>query len=361
MTRCRRTISNGTRFRMIAGTLVLLAAGLLIASFSASAQEARELRIAHFAAPTHPLAKWLEAWAKDLEKKSGGKLKFTIIPGAQLGPITKYYDIARRGQADITWMLHGGTPNRFPLTEISNLPFMFCSGAHATLVLNNPELRAKYLDAEHEGLKVLNIHAHVPGQIWMANKPIRKIEDFAGAAIRPASRTIGAFVNALGAKSVGMPPNELAENMQKGTLDGTFMDYVAGAFAFKLGPVTKYITEMYSYTASLAIVMNEDTWNGLSDDMKKLITDSMAGREKDIGGAWDKVNLAARGALVKGGTEIVKMNDEEFARLKKVGEKVAQDWVKALDERGLPGSKVYAMMKKLVDETRDDAQNFCTQ
>ena len=341
---------------MIAALGVALTTG--IGNTRASA-ETVELTIAHFAAPTYPVSQWIVEWTKDMEAKSNGKLKFNIIPSAQLGPITKYYDIARRGQADITWFLHGGTPGRFQLTEISNLPFLFCSGEHATKVLNDPELRKKYFDAEHQGVKVLQLHAHVPGQIWMANKPIKTVEDFRGTAIRPASRTIGAFVSELGAKPVGLPPNALAENMQKGTIDGTFMDYVAGTFAFKLGPVTKNITDMYSYTASLGFIMNQDSWNKLSPELKKVIADSIEGKEKAVGGSWDNLDAKAKAVLTKGGTTISKMSPEEFKKLKAVGDVVAQKWVAALDAKGLPGSQALADIKAAAAKAKATSMDLC--
>jgi TRAP-type C4-dicarboxylate transport system substrate-binding protein len=335
-----------------------MATSASLAGIGAGAQ-AVELSVAHFAAPTHPVAQWIVKWTKEMEEKSNKRLTFNIIPNSQLGPIDRYYDIARRGQADITWFLHGGSPGRFALTELSNLPFMFCSGEHATKVLNDPGLRQKYLDKEHEGVKVLQLHAHVPGQIWMANKPINTVADFRGTAIRPASRTIGAFVSALGAKPVGLPPTALAENMQKGTIDGTFMDYVAGAFAFKLGPVTKHITDMYSYTASLGFIMNQGAWDKLPSDLQKVIHDSIQGREKDVGGSWDAVDGRAKNVLTSGGTKIIKMSSEEFKKLKDVGDQVTKKWVAELDAKGLPGTAALADMKALAAKTKASSVNFC--
>ncbi len=347
------------KFLTLASAACIVAAVTALPASRASAQQVKELRIAHFVPSAHPIGMFLEKWAKELEGKSNGRLKFVILPGAQLGPTPNYYDIARRGQADITWVLHGATPNRFPLVEISNLPFLFCSGEHANRVLNNAELRAKFLDAEHQGVKVLNIHAHVPGHLWLSRNPVTKLEDMKGKAIRPASRTLGAFVQALGARSVGLPPDQLAENMEKGTIDGTFMDYPAGTTSFKLGPVTKHVVEMNAYTTSFSFVMNLDTWNALPDDLKKLIEDSLANREKDIGGSWDQLNDRARDALKKGGTEVVRLSAEEQKKLQAVGEQVSKEWIASLDAKGLPGTQVYTLIKKLADETRATSANFC--
>lgn len=331
----------------------------VLPSSPALSQQPKELRIAHFVASAHPIGMFFEKWAKELEEKSGGRLKFTILPGAQLGPTPNYYDIARRGQADITWVLHGATPNRFPLVEISNLPFLFCSGEHASKVLNHPELRSKYFDAEHQGVKVLNIHAHVPGHLWLSRNTVTKLEDLKGKAIRPASRTLGAFVSAVNARSVGLPPDQLAENMEKGTIDGTFMDYPAGSTSFKLGPVTKHIVEMNAYTTSFSFVMNQDSWNGLPDDLKKLIEESLVDRQKDIGGGWDALNDRALETLKKGGTEVSRLPASEFAKLQAIGQQVSKEWTASLDARGLPGTQVYSLIRKLAEETKASSANFC--
>ncbi len=260
---------------------------------------------------------------------------------------------------DITWFLHGGTPGRFPLTELTNLPFMFCSGEHASRVLNDPALRAKYFDKEHEGVKVLQLHAHVPGHIWTARKQIKSIDDFKGLAIRPASRTIGAFVQALGAKPVSLPPTALAENMQKATIEGTFMDFPAGETSFKLGPVTKYVAETYAYTASLGFIMNEASWRKLSPELQGVISETINGREKDVGGAWDAVNGKSREALIKGGTTIVRLSKAEFGRMKQVGDKVITDWVSDLDKKGNKASAALADIRAAVARTKSMSTNFC--
>jgi TRAP-type C4-dicarboxylate transport system substrate-binding protein len=95
--------------------------------------------------------------------RSGGRLVVKRFPSAQMGPTPGHYDFARTGQADVSWFLHGGTPGRFPLTEIINLPFMAGSAEIGTKVVNDSALRAKYLDAEHKGIKVLMLFTHQPG------------------------------------------------------------------------------------------------------------------------------------------------------------------------------------------------------
>lgn len=73
----------------------------------------------------------LEAWGEELSKRSNGRLKLAIFPAAQMGPMPRQYDLARTGVADIAFFLHGALPGRFPLTEISHLPYAFNRGEGA--------------------------------------------------------------------------------------------------------------------------------------------------------------------------------------------------------------------------------------
>ena len=224
----------------------VLAAGFLsIDTAATSAQDKIEMKLAYFVGDQHAMSQWLVKWSGGLEKQSGGRITVKRFPGSQMGPVQQHYDFARTGQANVVWFLHGGTPGRFPLTELVNLPYLIGSSEIGTKVLNDPELKAKYLDAEHKGVKVLLLLTHQPGNVNTTKKAIRTIEDMKGLRLRFASPTIREFVAALGATPVGVLPTEQVEQLQKGTLDGTFIDYGGAGIAFKMGGVVKYTTELY--------------------------------------------------------------------------------------------------------------------
>jgi TRAP-type C4-dicarboxylate transport system substrate-binding protein len=296
-----------------------------------------------------------------MEKESNGALKFTIYPGAQLGPPPKYYDLARTGQADITWLGHGFTPGRFPLTELSNLPYVVGSAEIGAKVLNDPDLRSKYLDKEHVGLKPLLLMTHQPGNIHTSKEPIRTVDDMKGKRLRFASATIKDFIAALGGTPVGLPPTQIVESMQKGTIDGAFIDYGGAGIAFKMGPVTKNTTEMYSYVASFCICMNQRTFDKLPPNLQKLISDSFIGVEKEVGQAWDGLDDVGKKIMMKDGMTPIKLSKEEADKFRAVGAKVAAAKVAELDKKGMPASAVYNKMKDLAAKNEKSSRNFWTQ
>ena len=346
--------------RRILSTGLTASAAAIVLSAQLTTAQAVELKIAHFVPPTHPISVWLEKWSKKLEAQSKGELTFKIFPGAQLGPPPKYFDLARTGQADITWFVHGFTPGRFPLTEISNLPYMMASAEVGTKVLNDPELRSKYLNPEHQGVHPLLLMTHQPGNIHTASKPIRTVADMKGMRLRFSSATIKDFVAALGGTPVGLPPTQIVESMQKGTIDGAWIDY-GGAATFKIGPVTKYTTEMYSYVTSFCICMNPRSYDRLPANLKKMIDESFVGVEKEIGHEWDRIDAPGKAELMKAGMTPIKLSKAEDDKFRAAGAKVSEAKLAELDKAGKPATDVYKMMKALAAKHEKTSKTFWTQ
>jgi TRAP-type transport system periplasmic protein len=346
-----------TTMRRWQGALVL-AVGLCALAPAAWAQDKFEMKLAYFVGDQHAMSKWLIKWSDQLAMDSGGRITVKRFPGSQMGPVQQHYDFARTGQADVAWFLHGATPGRFPLTELIQLPYLAGSAEIGTKVLNDPDLRAKYLDAEHKGVKVLLLLTHQPGNVNTTRKAIRTVDDMKGLRLRFASPTIRDFVAALGGTPVGVLPTEQVEQLQKGTIDGTFIDYGGAGIAFKMGGVIKYVTEMYSYVSSFAVAMNEDFWKKLPPDLQALVAKSVVGVEKEVGEAWDALDGIGKKLLVDGGAEPVRLSPAENDRFRKIGAEVAEARIKELEGKGMPARAIHTMMKSLADQHAKSSKNF---
>lgn len=330
----------------------------LLSAVSAHAQQKIEMKLAYYVGDQHVMSQWLVKWSERLEKDSGGRITVKRFPGSQMAPVQQHYDLARTGQADVTWFLHGATPGRFPLTEILQLPYFAGSAEIGTKVVNDPELRAKYLDAEHKGVKVLMLFTHPPGNIFTTKKAIRTVDDMKGMRIRFPSATIRDFVGGLGATPVGVQATEQVEQLQKGTLDGVFTDYGGAGIAFKMGGVVKHTTEMYSYVSSFGIAMNEEFWGKLPPDLQQLVTKSVTGVEQEVGEAWDVFDSVGKKALTDAGGETIRLSKEEDAKFRKIGADVDDAKIKELEGKGMPARAVYTMMKSLAEKHGKTSKNF---
>jgi TRAP-type C4-dicarboxylate transport system substrate-binding protein len=335
-------------------------AGLIALGFAAAApaQEKYEVKVATFVGPQHFMSQWLVKWGEKVEKASNGRLVFKHFPSSQMGPTPSMYDLARTGQAEVAWFLHGGTPGRFPLTELTHLPYVVGSSEIGTKVINDPGLRAKYLDAEHKGVRVLMLLTHQPGNVHTTKKPIRTADDLRGLRIRFSSPTIRDFIAKLGGTAVGVQPTEQLEQLQKGTLDGTFIDYGGAGVAFKMAGTIKYSTEMYSYVSSFGIGMNPEFYKGLPADLKKVVDESMKGVEKEVGEGWDGLDDVGKKLLVDGGSQPIKLSKEEDARFRKVGAEVTEAKLKELEGRGLPAREAFKLIQSLSEKHAKTSRNF---
>lgn len=338
--------------KLLTGLIALgLAAGV-------QAQDKHELKVATFVGPQHFMSQWLVKWGEKLEKASNGRLAFKHFPSSQMGPTPAMYDLARTGQAEISWFLHGATPGRFQLTELIQLPYVAGSAEIGTKVINDAELRAKYLDAEHRGIKVLLLLTHQPGNVHTTKKPIRSADDMRGLRIRFSGPVIRDFISKLGGTAVGVQPNEQLEQLQKGTLDGTFIDYGGAGVAFKMGGTIKHSTEMYSYVSSFGIGVNPDFYNKLPADLKKLIDDSVKGVEKEVGEGWDALDDVGKKLLVDGGAQPIKLSAQENARFRKVGAEVTEAKLKELEGKGLPAREAFKLIQSLAEKHTRTSRNF---
>lgn len=345
--------------RAVVRTLALSAFALLPAS--TLAQEKIEMKLAYFVGDQHPMSQWLIKWADTLEKRSNGRLVVRRFPGGQMGPTPQHYDFARTGQADVTWFLHGGTPGRFPLTDLSNLPFLIGSAEIGTKVMNDRELRSRFLDAEHKGVRLLMLFTHQPGQIHTTKKPVARLDDLKGMRIRFPNPMVRDFIAAIGGTPVGVTPTELLEQLQKGTIDGAMQDYGGAGIAFKLGGTVKHTTEVYAYVTSFGLAMNPDFYNKLPADLKKLVDETTTGVEAEVGRAWDSIDGPGKKALTDGGMQPIKLSAEDDARLRRIAAEFHEKEIKELEAKNLPGRAVYNLMKQLAEKHAKTSRNFWTQ
>ena len=77
-----------------------------------------------------------DAWCKEVEKRTKGKVKVQYFPGQTLTKAKQVYDGTVQGMSDLGFCLFGYNRGRFPLMEVVDLPLGYKSGKAATQVAN---------------------------------------------------------------------------------------------------------------------------------------------------------------------------------------------------------------------------------
>lgn len=101
-----------------------IAAGLTAMTFNASVNASDvTLRFAHFWPSVAGMHKELfQTWADTIKAESGGKIAVDIYPSATLAKPPAQYEAVKNRIADVTATVQGYTANRFPLTQVVELP-----------------------------------------------------------------------------------------------------------------------------------------------------------------------------------------------------------------------------------------------
>ena len=329
-------------------SLVLLAAG----SLPSLAQDVT-LTLHHFLSPQSNTHKtFLAPWAKRVEEQSGGRIAIEIYPSMTLGgKPPQLFDQARTGIADIVWTLPGYTAGRFPVVEVFELPFVTGSAEATSQAVM--DFYDDHLVEEFEGVRPLILHAHAPGVIHTRSTPIASLEDLAGLKLRAPTRQINAALEALGAVPVGMPVPEVPEAVSRGVVEGALVPYEV-TLALRLPELTRHHTESGLYTAVFLLAMNQDLYDGLPDDLKRVIDDN-SGLEaaRQAGAIWDANEIEARRIVADGGGQIIVLETGEQERWRQATQPVIEAWISVMDEAGLDGAALLDEARSLVARYRD--------
>ncbi|OPY68003.1 MAG: C4-dicarboxylate-binding periplasmic protein precursor [Syntrophorhabdaceae bacterium PtaU1.Bin034] len=309
---------------------------LLIPSWGHAAEKVITLKFAHFVPATTLEGKTMQAWANEVEKRTNGRVKVNIFPGATLMPPSQTYDGITKEVADIGYGIFAYHRGRFPLTEVIDLPLGYKNPYVPTRMIN--EYYKKFKPKELEDVKVLFLEAH-GADIISTRKPISKLADIKGMKLR-ASGLSAKIVNALGGSAVGLPITDTYDAMSKGVIEGLVLDW-GGLYNWKFGDLVKNHIESPGVASTVAFytVMNKDKWNSLPQDIKNIIDkldEEWIDRVSKKWGDWENMGKTE---LLKRGGKIITLSKEDSAQWVEKMRPILDDYVQASRKKGLPGDQ----------------------
>lgn len=286
-------------------------------------------------------------WAREIERRSGGRVKFNMYPGGTLTPGPQCYQGVVDGISDIGLSLLAYTVGRFPLISAMDIPghgFRTSrQGSHVAW-----ELYKKFRPKEFANTKLLYLFMSCPGH-FQTKRPVRTLEDLAGLQIRCTGLNASA-VKALGGTPVAMPISECYIAIQKGIVDGTLCPYDP-LVRFKMNEVTEYSTECYLYESSFWVAMNLDKWNSLPSDVQKIFEEVSEEWVERIGALWDPIEAEAK-KQARTSDKVIALSAAEEARWQKRLEPLTAAWIKEKKAMGLPGQEVINTLYELREKYR---------
>jgi len=296
-----------------------------------------KLTYSNFFPPSHVQSKLAEAWCKEVERRTDGKVTVDYFPGGTLTKAQQCYDGVVESLSDIGFSVLAYTRGRFPLISAVDLPLGYHSGVVATEVINR--VYQKFQPKEFNDVKVMYLHAHGPGLVHTKGKAVRKLEDMQGLKFR-AHGTSALVVQALGGTPVPKPMPETYEMLQKGVVDGALYPMESNK-GWKLGEVTNYMTAAFdsAYTTSFFVVMNKDKWESLPADVQQTIEAINAEWAVKHGEAWDTSDMLGMKYFLSQGGEIIGLDEKEQARWKKAVAPIISEYVVDAKKKGIDNAQ----------------------
>jgi TRAP-type C4-dicarboxylate transport system substrate-binding protein len=309
------------------------------------------LRFSHFWPAVSPIHKEVfQGWADAVEADSNGRIEVEIYPGATLSKPPAQYDAVINRIADMTATVQGYIANRFPLTQVVELPGVVKTAEQGSCVIQNLYDEGLIAD-EYKDTRPLFLFTHGPGHLHLKDKEVREPADLAGLRIRRPTLVVGAMLEGLEAQPVGMPAPNSYESMQRGVINGVSLPW-EGVNSFRINELANSHTEIGLYSLSFVVTMNKSVYDRMPDDLKQVI-DKHSGLElaKQSGKVFDHVDTLGRAEAVElGHTMITIEGGAENPAWKPVLDATTEQYLQDLEDKGMPARKVYQRAVELSDQ-----------
>jgi len=292
----------------------------------------------------------MERYAREVEARTGGKVKIHTFPGGTLLPAKNIFDGVQAGAADIGNFAMSYQPGRFPVSESVDLPLGFRSARAASLVLY--ELITEYRPKEFENVKILTLFTCPPAD-FMTSRPVKTLADLEGMELR-VSGTGADVINRLGGVPVAMPQSETPEAIQKGIVKGMVSSREI-LKDFNFAAYCPYSTDVDLFVVSFAVVMNRSRWDGLPADVKKVLDD--LGREQ---AEWTGVYVDNHGeealawARKEYGHQTFEFSPGDRKKIATSVQPLIDGYVKRVSEQGIPGGDMVRKVGELKKKYEKD-------
>ena len=312
-------------------------AGALAVAASAQAQTKWDLPAAYPATNFHTVN--LQAFADDIDKASGGKLKITVHPGASLFKAPEIKRAVQGGQAQLGEILLVNFQNEWQVFGADGLPFLADSWDAAARLwkAQKPMLEKKLAE---QGMMILYAVPWPPQGIY-SKKPLASAADLKGMKWRAYSPATARIAELVGAQPVTVQAAELSQAMATGVVE-SYMSSGSTGYDTKTFEHLKYWADTQAWLPKNAVIVNKAAFDALDAATRQAVLKSGADAEARGWALAKTKNTEYIDLLKKNGMTIIAPSAQLKADMKKVGDTMLKEW---LDKSGAEG-------KALVDAYR---------
>lgn len=292
----------------------------------------------------------IKRFGERVEKRSQGRIKAELYPGAQLGSNARMIEGLQFGTLEV----YVGPPAYLvgvdPRFQVLDTPGVFEDMDHARRTITDPEFWDAFLSlGEQKGLVGVSLFIYSPTS-WATREPLRDLEDFQGLKLRVmASEMEREATGGLGATAVPIDFSEVVPALQQGTVDG--MKSGMSAFtAIKVYDVVKYATLTHEAIIPEVMMVSKMWFDRLPPDLQKILVEEGKAIEPGLYEYTVKAQEEAKKIWEENGGEVIEFSADERARMMKELSTVADEVLGNAPKV----SEMYQLLVRTADKHRRD-------
>ncbi len=270
--RVRRSQMKKSLFFSAGVVLILLAFSFSHPGNAFSAAAPIVVKLAAMAPRDMPVMLGVEAWGKEIEKRTNGQVKFEFYWSQALVKAGDELKATGAGIADASIDLASYHPSDTPFATISELGFVTSrvdapARALGDLYREFPAFREQF---EKHNVRMMSFIPFPPTTLG-STKPIKTLEDLKGKKIR-ALGLLNEVLAKLGATPVAIPSPEIYESLSRNVIDGFTGIPLSAVKGFKFHEVTKNFLDFgYGNYLTEWVIFNKNKWDALPPDVRQTI------------------------------------------------------------------------------------------
>jgi len=317
--------------------MATLLATLAVAATSASAQTKWDLAAGYPLANPHTVT--LNQFAKDVDIATQGKLKITVHPGGSLFRAPEIMRAVEQGQAPMGEVLMSLLVNQNAVFGLDSVPFLATSfdDSFRLYQAQKPVLE-KLLDKR--GVKLLYAVAWPPQGIY-AKKEIRSAADMKGLKWRAYNPATTRIAQAVGAVPLTIQAAELSQALATGVVDSMMTSGATGVDS-KIWESLSHFHTVDAWLPKNMVVVNAKDFAKLDKPTQDAVLKAAAEAEQK---GWERMRGYTNetlAILAKNRMSVVKPTPQLTADMKKIGDELKTDWLKAAGPDGQEILNAYA-------------------
>lgn len=293
------------------------------------------IKMTSFAMPTHAVVvNGFNPWAEELKEKSGGRMVVELYNPNTVCPDADVYDCVKSGIIDLGAHLTQRVKGAFPLSNVTDLPFVFSTAEQGSMVFNQLIAEFPDLQEEYAETKLFGGWVTAPYQLHSTKKPLHTLEDVQGLKVGTNGASMVPFLQSLGAASVNVPSSDCYMALQRGQIDA-FLAANSFLVSTKIYEATKYTTILNAISNSIYVCMNRQVYDSMPVDLKAILDESLTvERFRAWGRITDDAAQSDLATVEKAGQQVSVMPPEELAKGRERSKGLVEAWYEGCAKRG---------------------------